>query len=295
MLSAIRNLTAGILLLFKERLRQLSPPGSGDVLIMQSIRPVRGSDGSIFFSGTKRRTVDVQQIRERFESLQIHVDWKRFESISEARNNAEHFYLALPDARVKELLADAMHIMHSFIRHELKCEPIELLGAETWKILLGLSEIHAAELAACSVALTDIEWGAEITAAVSRELRCTGCGSKLLKPMKDESRELVLLKFSCVACGKSGAYEEMIEAAVAKHFFADLYEAHTRGGEMPIGGCSVCGRDAFIYDHGVCAACGNAESLVRCQSCGEAFDEKEMDEQEICELCASILHLSFRD
>jgi hypothetical protein len=37
-LSAVRNITAGVLLLFKEKLRQLSPPNSNDVLIKQNSR-----------------------------------------------------------------------------------------------------------------------------------------------------------------------------------------------------------------------------------------------------------------
>jgi hypothetical protein len=295
MLSAVRNLTAGILLLFKERLRELSPPGSGDVLIMQNIQPVRGSSGAIQFSGTKRKTVDVQQIRERFKSLSIHADWKRFDSISEARNNAEHFYLTLPEARIKELLADAMHVMHGFIRNELQREPVELLGADTWKILLSLGEIHSKELAVCDLALAEIEWGADITTAVSKDLRCMECGSKLLSPSPSPDGQLVSLRLSCVACGRSDAYVDMVESAVRKHLFSDLYLAYTRGGELPIGSCSSCGKETFIFDHETCVACGNNESVMRCQSCGETFDTEELDEQELCELCASILHVNFKD
>jgi hypothetical protein len=294
MLSAIRNLTAGILLLFKERLRELSPPGSGDVLIMQCIQPVREPDGAICFIGARRRTVDVQQIRERFQSLKVHVDWKRFDSLSEARNNAEHFYLTLPEARVKELLADAMHVMHGFIRQELQREPIELLGAETWKVLLGLGDIHDQELTKCALAMTEVEWGADVTAAVSKELRCLGCGSKLLKPLRSTGG-LFLLKLSCIACGTSSDYLDMIEPAVRKHFFADLYLAYTGGGDVPVLNCSDCGKETFIVEHDLCAACGSPDSAMRCQSCGEPVTPKFIDEEQVCDLCASIFHVGSKD
>lgn len=296
MLSAIRNLTAGLLLLFKERLRELSPPNSGDALIMQEIQPVRRADGTIQFIGARRRTVDVTQIRERFQALQIRVDWKRFQSITDARNNAEHFCLTLPEARLKELLADAMHIMHEFIRGELRCEPIDLLGAETWRILLGLGEIHAAELYTCMLALSEVDWGDPVIAAVAKELRCTECNSKLLKPSHTYDGDLASLEFSCTACGTADLrYLDMVEAAVTKHFYTDLYLAFTDGGEMPIGDCSACGKEAFIYDHGVCAACGNAEAIMRCQSCGEVYDSAELDDSELCALCVSIHHVSSKD
>jgi len=79
LLSAVRNITSGILLLFKEKLRRLSPSGSDEVLIKKRVLPVRTSDGNVNFSGDGDKTVDVQEIKERFRSLGIHVDWKKID------------------------------------------------------------------------------------------------------------------------------------------------------------------------------------------------------------------------
>ena len=84
-LSAIRNITAGILLLFKEKLRLLSPKDSDEVLIKQKILPKLNDDGSVVFLGSGKKTVDVQLIKERFGSLSINVDWNRFEEISDLK------------------------------------------------------------------------------------------------------------------------------------------------------------------------------------------------------------------
>jgi hypothetical protein len=46
-LSAVRNLTAGLLLLFKEKLRRLSPAGSDEVLIKKQLRLIIKDDGSL--------------------------------------------------------------------------------------------------------------------------------------------------------------------------------------------------------------------------------------------------------
>jgi hypothetical protein len=45
LLSAVRNIHAGILLLYKEALRRLSPPGSNEVLLKETIRPKRDAAG----------------------------------------------------------------------------------------------------------------------------------------------------------------------------------------------------------------------------------------------------------
>ena len=50
-LSATRNITAGVLLLFKEKLRQLSPPDSDEVLIKQRIQPEFDANGGVVFIG----------------------------------------------------------------------------------------------------------------------------------------------------------------------------------------------------------------------------------------------------
>jgi hypothetical protein len=61
-ISAVRNLHAGMLLLFKEKLRQLSPPGSNEVLVKEAMEPNKMADGSIHIVGTGKRTATVQQI-----------------------------------------------------------------------------------------------------------------------------------------------------------------------------------------------------------------------------------------
>jgi hypothetical protein len=85
-LSAVRNISAGILLLYKEKLRQLSPPGSDEVLIKQNIHPKLNPSGQLEYVGYGKKTVDVQKIKERFKSLGIDVNWSLFENISDIRN-----------------------------------------------------------------------------------------------------------------------------------------------------------------------------------------------------------------
>ncbi|WP_201529004.1 hypothetical protein [Psychrobacter frigidicola] len=43
--SAVRNIAAGILLLYKEKLCQLSPSDNKELLIKQNIRPIQNAKG----------------------------------------------------------------------------------------------------------------------------------------------------------------------------------------------------------------------------------------------------------
>jgi hypothetical protein len=77
LLAAVRSIHAGILLLYKEALRRLSPAGSNEALVKARVLPRRNAQGDVEFVGNGRKTADVQQIRERFAALGIATDWAR--------------------------------------------------------------------------------------------------------------------------------------------------------------------------------------------------------------------------
>ncbi len=90
LLASVRNIHAGILLLYKEALLRLSPTNSNEVLIKAKIVPTLDGVGNLIFVGSGGKTVDVQQIEERFEQLKITTDWVRFKRITKIRNDIEH-------------------------------------------------------------------------------------------------------------------------------------------------------------------------------------------------------------
>ncbi|MGP5543107.1 hypothetical protein ACTXMH_11170, partial [Psychrobacter celer] len=113
--SAVRNITAGILLLYKEKLCRLSPPDNKELLIKQNIRPVQNVKGEITFEGKGNKTVDVQSIKERFKSLNITTgDWGRFGEISRLRNDLEHYYTSKSPDAVREIVAKSFLLIRDF-------------------------------------------------------------------------------------------------------------------------------------------------------------------------------------
>ncbi len=67
--SCTRNLFARILLLLRHKLSMMSTPDSDEALIKQRVMPTKYDAGKIVWRGKGGNTVDVQSIKERFDSL----------------------------------------------------------------------------------------------------------------------------------------------------------------------------------------------------------------------------------
>jgi len=281
-LSSVRNITAGILLLFKEKLRELSPSQSDEVLLKQKINP-KIKKGELIFLGSGRKTVDVQEVRERFESLGIQVDWKRVNDIVTLRNNIEHYYTEEPTTRLRELIADTFLLVRDFTTVHLNVAPVELLGEKTWKVLLETGEVYAKELEDCRAERERIQWPLEILSRVAEHVRCMECDSELMKPIDTTPRDSHSIPFRCAHCGKSYLFEELAESAVEECLGAEAHISIKDGGESPYEECPDCGRETYILSDGLCVACGYTLEFAECPVCGESLS---IHEQEFGGLCS---------
>ena len=145
MLSSVRNIHAGILLLYKEKLRMLSPTDSNEVLVKEKISPVRSSDGIIKLIGEGKNTASIFQIKERFKNLDVQVDWKSFDDLSHIINNIEHYYSDIESNRIREDLAKSFVLIRDFIQLNLTEEPLKMLGQECWNTLIEIETIFIRE------------------------------------------------------------------------------------------------------------------------------------------------------
>lgn len=290
-LSAVRNITAGVLLLFKEKLRQLSPPDSKEVLLMQQIR-IQRSDKSLMYIGTGSKTVDVQQIRERFSDLQVSTNWRLVDAIVRARNDVEHRATSISPAILKQLIHDSFLVISDFITSELHAEPAQMLGTSTWKKLLDASQVYDAQLIECRAQLERISWPTDTHERVADELRCEQCSSELLKPLNPEEEDPANMEFLCRACGQSSEYSELVEEAVGQTFQADFYIAMTDGGDPPIEDCYECGRATFIVELGECIAC---QASIKHKSCAACHTSLSVSEQSLRGLCSRCRYLLDKD
>ncbi len=245
LLSAVRNIHAGILLLYKEALLRRSPAGSNEVLLRARTRPVTDSGGNIVFLGEGRKTVDTQQIREHFDSLGIGTDWTSFNAIAVVRNDVEHYCANITKESLQGVIASAFLIIRSFAATELEGDPLKLLGHPTWQLMLDVTDVYEAERHACDEALRAVDWGSETLRNGVHKLRCEKCGSDLLRPAGDaENHADVTL--TCRVCGDAREPEVFIPLAVDTELAAESYMAVTDGAEEPLAECPECGVTAYV-------------------------------------------------
>lgn len=167
--SSVRNVHAGILLLFKHKLKQMSPSGSDEALLKQRILPVL-QDGIVVFKGDGKKTVDLHTLQQRFKSLNVEVDWKAFDSISSIRNEIEHYYTAANLTVIKEALAKSFAIASRFASTELDVDLRDHLSEAAWEQLIEIKEFFEEERQRCRESLGDFESRSEYAKTVRSSL-----------------------------------------------------------------------------------------------------------------------------
>lgn len=265
-LSAVRNISAGILLLYKEKLRRLSPTHDHEILIKKDIRPGYDDDGNVAFFGRGKKTVDVQGIKERFSALEIKVDWKKFDELNQLRNEIEHYYTDKSSDAVREIVAKSFILIRDFIHESLEEEPRECLGAECWQALLETADVYAAEEKICQKSLERIDWKYQTLRNALNKLRCPTCHSSLVKTEDEE--EYTYSELICSSCGEEFYFSDVVEQCLSESLAGEAYTAMKHGGEAPLDTCPSCGAGTFMFAEGVCAVCDYEPEYLECYICG---------------------------
>ncbi|MWL89782.1 hypothetical protein [Cupriavidus sp. SW-Y-13] len=281
-LSAMRNLTAGMLLLFKEKLRRLSPADSDEMLVKAKIGPSIGANGSLIMLAEGNKTVDVAQIQARFKSLNVTADFKRVNRIIDVRNEVEHYRTKSSPAQMRELMAQCFLVIRDFIALELDEVPAQLLGSLTWETLLDEHDVYERELAETRAALAMIDWKSDTLERVSKHFACPQCGSELLRPTCTDIVVLHELTLGCSACGQESTFDDVIEEAVEECFHGEAYIAMTDGGEPPVALCHSCCKHTFILEDSQCVACEETLDYTVCEICGAALGPDDQDNNGLC-------------
>ncbi len=283
LISATRNLVAGILLLIKHKLVTLSPVGSDEVLIKQRVLPEPDEKGNVVWKGEGRKTVDVQQMQERCRSLGITVDWKRLNKIVEHRNEIEHYFPSLTQAALRTLVADSFILIRDFLRSQLDKDPLTALGTPTWTTLTSVADVYEKEKQECEKNVETIDWTYSQVEDALNEWQCEQCGSGLIDVLNPGANKWEA-RFQCRACGKEYDYETAAEKAI-KSFFADgNYRSMKDGGEEVTIMCPECSHETYDLDEDCCLIC--EESVERtCQLCGNRIPASEIDGSGYCSWC----------
>lgn len=227
LLSAVRNLIAGVLLLYKSRLSELSPSGSDDALVKKDIIPRRLPTGDVVFTGSGKRTVDSRDIEARFKSLGVHTDWDRFNKINGVRNDIEHYYTTRHPDAIRGLISDTFVIIRDFMHDELRVDPKDKLGDSAWTTLLSVSEVFEKERKYCQQLVEKIEWQSTTLKEAILQATCHKCGSALVAPLGSDRT----LGIECRSCRSTEDFESIGKRALSDYLGWRNHFALKDGGE----------------------------------------------------------------
>jgi len=277
-ISSIRNIYAGILLLFKHKLQLLSP--SSDLLITKKISVVRDANGVIGFKGEGKKTIDYDEIKERFKSLNISADWGKMGQIRDIRNNLEHYEHTAPKEQAKKIIYDTFLVLKDFIVRELDETPVDILGDITWEYITAQKNIYQEERKAWEDLIeAEFDDEARIQDALYN-LTCPECDIDLFIKTAD--------KLKCKNCGKELEKEDYIELAFQNAYTLSVRD-YKHGASEIICKCPECEREAYFIEDDRCYAC-DASGHARCD-CG---NYKEPDNEK-CDDCAHMDYLMSQD
>lgn len=286
-LSAIRNIYAGILLLYKHYLKEMSPPHDKDLLIKSKIRFKRDISGNILPESYGKKTIDKEEIKKRFESLSIYVNWGRLEKISKIRNEVEHYYLKPSAEPVKELISQSFVLIRDFVVEYLKKDPSNLFGSDCWSALLTSSEVFESTEKDCNQKIKKVNWKYESMEKISKIFECPGCYSKLIK-CEDEteySSEMVLI---CASCLNRFKLSDVLEELVASCFEYENYISAKEGCEPETATCPECGSETYIISEDICLMCEETRAYTTCYRCGNGLSVYEQDFGGLCSYCSHV-------
>lgn len=291
-LSAVRNVHAGVLLLCKEKLRRLSP--DDEILLAQRFEPQPNDKGEVAIEGIGRNTVGADDIKKRFKTFRVTLDWKRFDGMADIRHHMEHSYFKGGRDRARQAVADAFLVIRQILVEVLQEDPLKALGPECWTALLENADLFEAELHSCRVTLENVDWDTEAAARALPDFICPSCRSSLVRQHDPNNKSQFNVVLVCTACGENSELGPVLGLAFDETFGAEAHIAAKDGGEPPISTCPECSEETYVVEEGQCAACDFAlPEDATCAICGSGLSAEEYYGHD--GLCAYHAHVASKD
>ncbi|MEB0042645.1 hypothetical protein [Pseudomonas sp. MH10] len=301
-LSAIRNLFAGVLLLFKYKIATcVDNPEDAAALIFNPPEVLPHSDGNggiewVPAGKFRPTTIDVATIQKRFEAFRIEVDWAVINKLQACRNHLEHLHPAHTLGEVADFVAELFPVLRDFIQTELEELPASILG-DAWQIMLLHHNFFVDTTEQCAEAWSDacVPQGME---PWLEECKCPQCSSTLLAPVQAnlDAADTVesnddIFQATCMACGHTTLIAPlMIDALERAHSY------DPRDGEEPsVESCNLCSRDTFLIDEQSCLWCAAELEYTECEICDEGLRQEDQDNDGLCSYHAHSYEKFMRD
>ena len=292
-LSAVRNIFAGILLLFKSKLAELSI-NEDEALIKTRVLPKKVGN-TIKWIGEGSKTVDVNEIKDRFKSLDISVDWNILNKIQKYRNDIEHYFDQndTQTSVVGQYISESFVIIYSFIREYCSKDPITCFSEEIWNAFINEQTVYEKAQKEGYEKLDSLHWFDIRILNEFKKMECPICGSSLIEPTQN-NKEASESIFQCRTCSETFNYDELVDGicdsikrhSLSKHSFYE-YE------DDPVVRCPNCDEEAYITNWKLCLKCG--EGPIICERCEEEVPVEDFPIYEETRMCGWCAHMAEKD
>ncbi len=291
--SALRNLYAGVLLLLKEKLRILSPPGSNEMLLYKKHKLTKDLDGNIVLVPIGPHTVDFAEIEQRLTDLGVPVNWKRLKALQDIRNNVEHHKPKHSREVMREAIANAFVVIADFVEKQLGVMPATVFEKATWETMLSEATTFKAIEQSCRGSREQLQGvPAVATTLVLDSLRCTECSSTLVRAGVGEFPDC---EFTCQSCAAEMSAAEIVEDALEHREGGKFHRLAKEGEPLPVGECPSCNASAFVLSEDCCFFCGEGRPYDRCLRCEAHLSLEEQELEGMCSYCDHMWHRAMED
>lgn len=280
-LSSVRNLFAGMLLIFKYQIsKQALSATDAESLIFEPPKdilphPDPSNKGKIIWlpdGKFKTKTIDFIGVKNRFKTFNISVDWGAIERLQSERNHLEHLHPNSTNGAIADFIAALFPVLSGFITDELEEEPLALLGA-AWQTMLDHHDFYEIQAAECETLWSSFAMPERMKPLVEL-IRCPDCGSTLIKPDEDNVEQYI-----CVACGFPGLLFPTLECLLLEN----LGGFDPRDGECsPVDFCPCCSHKTFVVADGECYWCDHELEDRECDICGDGLGLSEQGNDGLC-------------
>ena len=286
--SAVRNIYAGVLLLCKQVLWIKSPVGTNGALIYADVDyKLLLKTGKYENLRNSIRTVNKKQIEERFKYLKLDIDLSDLNELSQIRNVVEHFHVPENLDITKEAIASAMPIIEKVLVDFLDLDPFKVFDTYVWNEILKNRSVYKEQRKRCVNTFNKIECKFEEFFDLIRRMMCPDCGSFLIRQFDSENSSLTSIELECASCQKTVPRDRVFSFAIDKLFEdrPDLDEISTIYPLFLI--CNSCRQGGWISEDACCIICHSTNPW--CAECGETANPVyEVMHVITCEKCYNL-------
>lgn len=301
-LSAVRNLFAGVLLIFKYKIATcVDDPVDAESLIFNPpvILPKPNGNGGVEWSPSgnfKSSTIDVVTIQKRFEEFGINTDWDVIRNLQECRNHLEHLHPANTLGEVADFVAALFPVLRDFITDELEESPSEILG-DAWKTMLKYHEFFVDTTTQCEDLWDSVGVPQEM-APLLKKCKCLECASTLLSPESECLDSAMFVgdspesyKATCRSCESSTLIVPLMLEILHKEHSHDPRD----GDEASIEQCYQCEMETFLINEQYCMWCAYELEYQECERCSESLGQEDQLNEGLCGYCVHVKEKYMRE